>query len=192
MCKSALQFTSTIRAAIEHGARIVNVSYAPLCREMGQAIWHDTIEYAAGKNAIIVIAAGNTSSDLDETCLKSWRKKHDNVAFATSITGNSIDQFGYGAETVSLAVPFPESMHTTSVDPDAPSRFGYAAHGETSLAAAIVSAAAAMVLSHPTYRGAPAGAVIKALEDNASRIGLDPEHPIDPSGGILSLDFLRT
>ncbi|TVQ76316.1 MAG: hypothetical protein EA369_10205 [Bradymonadales bacterium] len=138
-----------IRYAVDNGARIIYLNwpqggYGPLAN-----LVHQGLEYAKTKNVLVVLPAGNDRNQgvgplIDRPDLVQM----ENVIVVAGATedGRLTDSTNYGLERVSLAAPATESL-------------GYFPRGEvarealstSSVAAAYVTGAAALIASLPGY-----------------------------------------
>jgi subtilisin family serine protease len=145
-----------IRYAADNGARIINWSgFVEDSRPEKLNLLREAIEYAAAKNVLIVVSAGNSAKDidLDENCLFpqcfdtenlirvaeiDFQGKLYRADLSSGMTGGS----NYGANRVEIAAL---AMNYTT---DISGGIGtYGLHGGTSNAAPVVSGVAALMLS---------------------------------------------
>lgn len=145
-----------IRYAADNGARIINWSgFVNDTRPEQLALLRKAVDYAAAKNALIVLAAGNAAKDidLDENCLFPQCFDTENMIRVAEIdfqgklyraeaSGKIIGGSNYGAKRVEVAAL---AMNYTT---DIKGGIGvYELSGGTSNAAPVVSGVAALMLS---------------------------------------------
>lgn len=139
--------------AVDHGAKIINCSWGG---PGGGAYGQDVINYAVSKGCLVVVAAGNSKTD--EPIYPAAYKGAFAVANVTSddIKASS-SSYGYH---VAIASPGTGIYSTTNKD-----TYGY--KSGTSMAAPIVSSAAALVLAkNPTLSGAQIGEILRLTADD--------------------------
>ena len=189
VCSSGLQWLATFAAAAKQ-ASVINFSYKPHCgNETAVSLFHDAMVKTSA--AVVVMGAYNSQTDMDRSarCVKALLDL-PNILVVTWMHDASRVGGAFGNQTVSLGVPL-EDMCTTddkeaNVDgcPLRKSGYGFIKVGQSSIATAVVSAAAAMVLSDPRYRTCKASQVVEILLKQAI------PHP-QLKGGVLSLKFLE-
>ncbi|MDQ1654640.1 MAG: hypothetical protein QOI35_3840, partial [Cryptosporangiaceae bacterium] len=155
--------------AADHGATIVNLS---LGGPADDPVLHSAIQYATGKGALVVVAAGNEGSDRPQ-----YPAAYPEVLAvgATDRTGSRTDFSSYG-DWVDVAAPgfditstFPHWNLSGGMSTD------YATGSGTSFAAPLVSGIAALVRAKlPSLSPAQVLARLKATARDAGPRGLDP------------------
>jgi len=122
-----------IKYAADHGAKIINCAWAgPASGSYGQ----DIINYAISKNCLIIAAAGNNNSALPE-----YPAAYPGVfAIANVSSDDKRSQSSNFGSHISISAPGTEILTT--------SRLSYKSASGTSIAAPMVSSAAALVASH--------------------------------------------
>ena len=148
------------RYAVDNGAKIINCSFGKSYSPKAEWVY-DAIKYAASKDVLIVHAAGNDGSDLDDPANPNYPNDQvnngpemaDNV-----ITVGSLEQ-EYGSEMVSSF----SNYGKINVDVFAPggkiystvNNNGYEFQGGTSMAAPAVAGIAALIRSYYPKLNAP-------------------------------------
>lgn len=138
-----------IRFAVDHGARIISMSfgkdYSP-----GKKVVDDAVAYAAAKNVLLVHAAGNDAKDLETghnfptakllagTIAKNWIEVGASTKHADADLPAEFSN--YGAKSVDVFAPGKDIYSTTPNDT-------YSVYSGTSMAAPEVAGIAALVLS---------------------------------------------
>lgn len=192
-CTSGLQWLTTLVAAADE-AKVINLSYETNCEEPALSLTRDAFARLRAKDVVLVSGTPNEERNLDGTCVQDLGNAFDNVLFAAPLGRNNAPNAAYGNHSVMLGVPFGtlnNNMCTTTYRPvsrtgcpAAGTGYGFEVVGEASMATAVVSAAAAMVLSDPRYRTCTASQVVEILLKQAI------PHP-KLKGGVLSLKFLE-
>ena len=131
---------TAIRYAVDHGARVINLSWA---FQSGAGFLADALEYARAHDVLVVAAAGNFSFDNDVIPTYPASYSSDTlVSVAATCDGQAIAPFSdFGKLSVSIAAP---GCDIRSSVPGG----GYALMSGTSMAAPAVAGAAALVLEH--------------------------------------------
>lgn len=128
---------AAIRYAVDHGARVINLSWA---FQTGAGYLADALAYAGAHDVLVVAAAGNFSFDND--LIPTYPSSYSSdtlVAVAATCDGQTIAPFSdYGKLSVSLAAP---GCDVRSSVPG-----GYALMSGTSMAAPAVAGVAALLL----------------------------------------------
>lgn len=169
-----------IQYAQDNGASIVNLS-------MGS----DTFDYAlylAMKNSdlLFVVAAGNDGADSDESGTYPAAYDLDNVISVANLQcdGTLSQSSNYGGESVDIAAPGTDILSTTTGDT-------YSYMSGTSMAAPMVTAAAAMVYSY--YDGISLSEVKQIILGSAKQLssldGLVLTGGMLDAGAALSYDL---
>ena len=132
--------TSAIHYAVDHGARVINLSWA---FQSGAGFLADALEYARAHDVLVVAAAGNFSFDNDLIPTYPASYSSDTlVSVAATCDGQTIAPFSdFGKLSVSIAAP---GCDVRSSVPGG----GFALMSGTSMAAPAVAGAAALVLEH--------------------------------------------
>lgn len=133
--KELLPYSHILKCVIEAiklDAKIVNISYAPMCDD---PYFNDIAEFAHSKNVILVLSAGNEKKKL------TYKNKHKNLICVTShrINGSTAGYVNYG-DIIDVAAPG-NSIVTTSVNNS------YEKFTGTSAAAPVVSGVLALIWS---------------------------------------------
>lgn len=139
--------------AADHGAKIINCSWGG---PGGGAYGQDVINYAVSKGCLVVVAAGNGKTDVP-----IYPAAYAGAFAVVNVTSNDVkssnSSYGYH---VSVAAPGTGIYSTTNAN-----SYGY--KSGTSMAAPIVSSAAALVLAkNPTLTGVQAGEVLRITTDD--------------------------
>ena len=160
---------NAIRYAVDNGARVVNMSFGK-SYSPNEKLVAEAIQYAEDNNVLLIHAAGNDGSDVDETdnfptnysdYIKGKVKTYLTVG-ATSINANKdfIASFSnYGDETVDIFAPGVDIYSTYPDD-------SYEFNNGTSMAAPVVSGISALILSY--YPDLKAKHVKKIIEKTAT------------------------
>lgn len=100
-----------IRYAVRMGARIINASFGS---SQNSSTLHDAIKYAKDKGALLVVAAGNESADIDRSPIYPASYTDGNVlSVAATDQRDSLAQFSnYGDTAVDVAAPGVEILST--------------------------------------------------------------------------------
>jgi dipeptidyl-peptidase-4 len=172
---------TSIRYAVDNGARVVNISLGKYCSPQARMV-NDAIRYAADHDVLVVCAAGNDSRNLDTIPIYPAGTDHIGEFFPNFIRVGASDEKGhradisnYGVKTVHLFAPgtliasvFPGNRYDLSQG--------------TSLAAPVVSAVAALLRSYFPYLSA---AQIRQLLMETVRPMTDAETSI--AGGTIDM-----
>jgi subtilisin family serine protease len=129
---------TAIRYAVDHGARVINLSWA---FQSGAGFLADALEYARAHDVLVVAAAGNFSFDNDLIPTYPASYSSDTlVSVAATCDGQTVAPFSdFGKLSVSIAAP---GCDVRSSVPGG----GYALMSGTSMAAPAVAGAAAALL----------------------------------------------
>lgn len=141
-----------IRYAVDHGAKVINMSFGKKVSPQKQMV-DEAIRYAASKNVLLVLAAGNDALNLDSTTMypspfynNGSRAENLIMVGASgdhSIKGGLIAEFtNYGKNTVDVMAPGVKIYSTV------PTSNNYSYLQGTSMAAPIVSGMAALIFSY--------------------------------------------
>lgn len=155
-----------IRYAVNNGADIINLSWGTTEGTPIDAVppLADAIEYARQNGVLVVIAAGNSSTNIDERPTLPASYGHDNIiTVGASTNTDDLAYFSnYGPVSVDLFSP---GMYINATKPGG--TYGYMSG--TSMAAPTVVGAAALVWSaHPNYTYAEVKQSILASADRKS------------------------
>lgn len=161
----ATQADVVIRWEVDHGAKVLNLSFGSDIRLEKLA---EAVAYAQGKDVVVVAAAGNTSQD-------------DRVAWPAALPGvvavSAVDNRGAFARKVSVSGA-KVVIAAPGVDLVGPSLGkGYIKASGTSGSAALVSATAALVRSrYPKLNAAGVINRLIATADDRGPKGRDPQY----------------
>ena len=130
-----------MRYAIDNGAWIINASWVadhPAAEDHLEGV----LDEAQAAGVLVITGAGNDGADLDSSPLYPASSPHDNIIVvgASTPSDTPASYSGYGASTVDLFAP---GEHIASTLPGG----GYGIFSGTSMAAPMVSGAAAMLWS---------------------------------------------
>jgi subtilase family protein len=212
-CLRPVAIANEITAAAQSGARVMNLSVAEY-KEIPPIIENAIINARhANSDPVIVISAGNRFVDIDKPGNEVWP---GGIQCSGVVTVSATDierkkMRGSWGDKVPLVVPLGDGCpveedqgvcmlaspdQSTEGCPDGPdgpgSPDGYFRVGKTSAAAAAVSAAAAMVLSHPDYTHYSAAQVVDILRDNARKTPPAIAIKLGKPGGFLDVSFLNS
>lgn len=143
-----------IRYAVDNGAKIINASFGKSFSPNAEWVY-DALKYAASKDVLFVLAAGNDGQDLDDPNNPNYPNDHQNIKgqeFVNNVitVGAVTSEFGenlvarfsnYGAVNVDVFAPGDE-IYSTMPDNE------YKSQGGTSMAAPMVAGLAALIRSH--------------------------------------------
>ena len=138
---------SSIRYAVDNGARVINISLGKYYSPQERMV-NDAIRYAADRDVLVVCAAGNNSYDLDS--IASFPSGTDRMGRflpnflrvgANDEQGHCAKMSNYGSKTVHLFAP---GTYIASVFPGN----RYSLSQGTSLSAPVVTAVAALLRSY--------------------------------------------
>jgi subtilisin family serine protease len=138
--------------AVDHGAKVINMSFGKKVSPQKKMV-DDAIKYAASKNVLLVLAAGNEAQNLDSNTMYPTPFLNDGTRAANmimvgassdhSIKGGLIADFtNYGKGTVDVLAPGVKIYSTV------PTGNNYSFLQGTSMAAPIVSGLAAIIFSY--------------------------------------------
>lgn len=175
------QISQGIQYAIDHGARVVNMSLSsettsPPCNSLP---YQSLFNYAAQKGVVVVVAAGNVKSDVSnyapancQNAIIVGATDQQNQRASFSNFGSNVTIAAPGVNIVSTKATCTTNMCNGSGVVDS----NYIAASGTSMAAPLVSGVVALLLSqypHLSFRG-----VKQCLLNNATAISTD--RPIGP------------
>ncbi|GAB3886577.1 S8 family serine peptidase [Terrabacter terrigena] len=154
-----------IRWAVDHGARIVNLS---LGGPDDSPALHDAVKYAVGKGAVVVVAAGNSGSDEPEY---PAAYPEAIAVGATDNAGRLVDFSTHGS-WVDVAAPGWDILSTRLTEQGTGT---YYFGSGTSFSAPIVSGIAALVRTqNPRLTPAQVAARLRSTARDAGPRGIDP------------------
>ena len=161
--------------AIHEGARIINASFGS---SQKSSALQDEVDYAKSKNTLLVVAAGNNGQNIDSTPTYPAAFSEGNIltVAATTSTGALASFSNYGKKSVDLGAPGDNILSTYL-------NSGYKTLSGTSMAAPLVTAAAAMLSAQKS--GQTYADLKNALRDHARADGALAGKTV--SGGILDL-----
>jgi type VII secretion-associated serine protease mycosin len=156
-----------IRWAADHGARIINLS---LGGPGDSALIHDAVKYAAGKDVVVVAAAGNEGGPFT-----FYPAAYDEVLSVTATDANgTFAWFSNSGPWVDLAAP---GMAILSTYLDHTAAESYVTDYGTSFAAPLVSGAAVLAMAtHPGLHQAQIRDWLKATASDRGPDGIDDEY----------------
>jgi subtilisin family serine protease len=169
-------FSAMIKAleyAVQHGAKVANASFG------GSGAASPPVEEAiraAGKAGLLLVAAaGNEASDTDNLPFYPADYELDNVvAVAATSRFHELSSFSnFGPGTVQLGAPGEEILSTLPTSGRLNSSTGYGKLSGTSMAAPVVSGAAALLWSlHPTWTPQQIRArLLSSVQANSALLG---------------------
>ncbi|WP_298478340.1 S8 family peptidase [uncultured Maribacter sp.] len=150
-----------IRYAVDNGAKIINCSFGKSFSPKAEWVY-DAIKYAASKDVLIVHAAGNDGSNIDDASHPNFPNDHGNHAGA-EIANNVITVGALGERYGSEMVASFSNYGANNVDVFAPGAAIYSTvpgskykfMGGTSMAAPAVAGVAALIRSqYPKLKAA--------------------------------------
>jgi len=189
-CTLSHHIAAGISCALKEHASIVNLSFGDATQSSSDL---ESVLHQAAPNALVVVAAGNSSIDLDK--FPRWPASDNGP---TTITATTVDVVwdtlklnARGANTVDIAVPIDSSEVQSTSNCSTHCYADYA--GTTSAAAAIVSGTALSLWDRPKYRQCSAEQIRKLLMACA-RVPNDQyaHENISQSGGVLDFSFLES
>ena len=134
-CAAYSAIAAGIRYAVDHGARIINIS---LVGDQPSAALQDAVNYAWARNAVVIAAAGNTA---DATPQYPAACQHA-VAVSASASNDNLCSFSSHGPHIGVAAPG-EAIWTTQMRTNAP----FGAWSGTSLASPVVAGVVALMAS---------------------------------------------
>jgi thermitase len=156
-----------IRWATDNGAHVINMSLGG--EGACPPVLRDAINYAYGRNVVVVAAAGNDASGVAH----SPASCPNTLAVASTNTSDTISYFSnYGASWVDVAAPGSSILSTCSIgtfNTDSTICAGYKEFSGTSMAAPHVAGLAALTWSLNRY--STAQQVVNRITGTADRIG---------------------
>jgi len=143
-----------IRYAVDNGAKIINASFGKSFSPNAEWVY-DALKYAASKDVLFVLAAGNDGQDLDDPNNPNYPNDHQNIkgqefvdnvitvgALTSEIGENLVARFSnYGAVNVDVFAPG-DDIYSTMPENE------YKFQGGTSMAAPMVAGLASLIRSH--------------------------------------------
>ncbi|WP_231955231.1 S8 family peptidase [Aquiflexum balticum] len=143
-----------IRYAVDNGAKIINASFGKSFSPNAEWVY-DALKYAASKDVLFVLAAGNDGNDMDDLNNPNFPNDHqfvkgqefiDNVITVGALTpyfGEDLVAVfsNFGKENVDVFAPG-DDIYSTMPENE------YDFQGGTSMAAPMVSGLAALIRSH--------------------------------------------
>jgi thermitase len=164
-----LQVALGIRYAVEHGAKVINLS---LGGYSGSQTLADTVAYAQAQGAVIVAAAGNHN-----TSAQFFPAAYEGVigVSATNLSDEKASFSNYGTY-IDVAAPG-DNLYSTL---RSPGTYGYMSG--TSMAAPMVSGLVALLLTR--YPVASPAQIVAALENGADDLGSEGWDPLYGWGRI--------
>ncbi|MBQ4820026.1 S8 family serine peptidase [Aquimarina sp. MMG016] len=156
-----------IRYAVDNGAKVINTSFGKYYSTHPEWVW-DAIKYAAKKDVLIVNAAGNEGTNLDQKPVYPNDQTNNTSEIANNFITIGALNYSYGSELIADFSNYGKS----NVDAFAPGvkiwsttpNNSYEYLQGTSMAAPAVSGVAAMIRSY--YPGLKASQVKQILMDS--------------------------
>ena len=125
--------SKAVRFAVDSGVRVINLS---LCGSTESTSLTAAIQYAVDRNVLVVAAAGNGAAD----STPKWPGASDLTIAVTAVDRyNSVTSFDQRGDYIDIAAPGSSILSTASYD--------YKIQSGTSMAAAFVSGAAALLFA---------------------------------------------
>ncbi|MGZ3686927.1 MAG: S8 family serine peptidase [Bdellovibrionota bacterium] len=186
-----------IRYAVDHGARVINMSFGKDLSPNKEYVW-DAIRYARANDVLLVHAAGNDSENNDVKTFYPSRYVTDKSGKVTEVLDNVIE---VGASTRTLDADLPaifSDYGQTTVDLFAPGAMilssipgnQYAEFDGTSMATPEVAGIAALVLSQ--YPKLNVSQLKKVLLDSAQKPSADLLVNLPSASGDTNLVPFKT
>ncbi|RKQ34116.1 S8 family serine peptidase [Kocuria tytonis] len=160
------QIPRAVRWAVDHGANVINMSVGSDSTAWPQS-WDSAFAYAEEKNVLVVAAAGNRGSGLNQVGAPA--------TIPGVLTVGGVDRSGRASwdsssQGISIAVAGPSEDMVGAMPGD-----GYAQWSGTSATVPLVSGTAALVKQeHPDLTGAQVAQRIVATAHDAGEKGKDP------------------
>lgn len=161
-----------VRLAVDSGVKVINLSLGGNTESISL---REAIQYAVGKDVLVVAAAGNDG----ENQPPAWPAADDNTLAVTAIDqNNSVASFSRRGDYIDLSAPGMSIMSTKTGKFTCPPRIvvtvGYGCLQGTSMAAAFVSGAAALLFSaHPGISAAQVRALLISSATDIGPVGRD-------------------
>lgn len=177
---SSWAIAAGIREAVADGARVLNISFAPL---QNDSIVLRQAEAARLAGSLVVIAAGNDGSDATDPDSRA-------AVFVGAVDGaDAVATFSTRGPFVDLTAPG-VSVYTTKVGNK------YGALSGTSFAAPVVSGVAALVWSvNPRFRPTTVEQILRVTSRDLGPEGRDPQYGagrVDAAAAVrLALDVIE-
>ena len=148
-----------IRYAVDHGARVINLSEASTSQATAVT---DAIDYALSKNVVVVAGAGNTAGPGGNNAANTYATVPGVIDVSAIAQNGTMDQYSHSGSDVTVAAP--------GVNIEVPYPNGqYGMRSGTSQAAPWVSAEAALIIGkHPDWT---AGQVVRVIIGNTAQGG---------------------
>ncbi len=173
---------SGIRWAADNGARVINVS---LGGEEEAPLIHEVIKYAVGKNALVVVAAGNSADDGNPV---EYPAAYEEV-LAVGATDENDQRAFFSQVHPYVDITAPGWNIPSTVDPG---DFPYEAFSGTSQAAPHVAGLAGLVLSlNPAMDVNTLRSTILTTADDFGQPGVDPEYGAGRINAARALSVVR-
>ena len=193
---------SGITYAADNGARVINLS---LGASLGTTTLQDAVNYAWGKGALVVAAAGNNGADA-----RLYPAAYPNALAVAASNANDYHSCfsNYGQGYVSVAAPG-ELIYSTTPR-DASGNDTYGTYSGTSMATPHVAGLAGLLFSqHPSRTSAEVRELIETTAEDLGQPGTDPyfghgrinadralrgdtSPTVPPSGGLVADDPTAT
>ena len=178
---SEREVVPAIDFAITNHANIINLS---LSRPGGSSdALEAALQRAADHGLLIVVAAGNVMNNNDTRPFYPACSPNPSLISVLAVNEDEsiYDSSNYGHNSVHIGAPGTQIFSTVPTN-------GYAIDSGTSMAAAYVSGAAALIWSHPNWKSAKAAQIRNLILGNAKPVPSLAESCV--SGGILNISFL--
>lgn len=167
-----------VKAAADAGARVLNLSLGFDFTTVNPPL-HDAFQYAADRDAVIVVAAGNEGASVQAPAT-------DPLAIAVSSTSSYaglnplkpwefLSSFSNRGEQIFVSAPGGRILSTIPVASASAELGAYGFKSGTSMAAPFVSAVAALILAqHPTWSATQVKEKLRTSVDDLGAPGWDP------------------
>jgi subtilisin family serine protease len=134
-------FLGAVTYAVDHGARVINMSFGDACGTHIYEAYRDAVDYAESRDVLIVASAGNFG-----TCLTGRYPQDDPRVFsvAASDAGDNVPPWSAVGHYVSAVAPGASVLSTVPM-----AAGGYRNYSGTSMAAPHVAAQAALLFQVP-------------------------------------------
>lgn len=180
----AFSVAQAIKYAVDHGARVVNLSFGST--EESQ-VMHDAVTYARQRGVLLVAAVGNENKGNDQAPQfpANWSQEVMSIA---ALDGNGKATFSNFGTDVSVSAP---GVNLVSLFPEINNTPDYAMWSGTSFAAPLAAAEAALIFEdnprHSDVRGIIETTATNVDDANPGFAGKLGKGRIDPLEALKSL-----